>query len=304
MAPVQSRHWVFTLNNWTIDDDDRLKALGAQVTYLVYGYETSETGTPHLQGYVVFPTVKRAQGAKSSISPRAHVEPKRGSPAQASEYCKKEGVFAEFGILPTGARGTTRFDEFKHWLVSRRDSGEALPTDREIANNFPELWLRNGQRLHDLAGHLYPPPSLLDEAEPELNPWQRTLHLALRTEDPGDRAVLFYVDEEGGKGKTWFQRFMVSRYPEEVQILSGGKRDDVAHALQVDKTIFLFNIPRGGMEFLNYTILEQLKDRMVFSPKYDSKTKIFKHRVHVVVFCNEEPDMTRMTDDRYVIINL
>ena len=123
-------------------------------------------------------------------------------------------------------------------------------------------------------------------------------------EDPGDRAILFYVDSEGGKGKTWFQRYMLTKFPDDVQILSIGKRDDVAHALDPRKRIFLFNVPRGGMEFFNYTTVEQLKDRMVFSPKYDSRTKIWKTKVHVVVFCNEEPDLIKMTNDRYVIVNL
>jgi hypothetical protein len=157
--------------------------------------------------------------------------------------------------------------------------------------------------LRNLAEHLYPEPLLvLDDAE--LNDWQRVLHDALRTNDPGDRAILFYVDEEGGKGKTWFQRYMVSKYPNDTQVLSIGKRDDVAHALDQTKKIFLFNVPRGGMEFFQYTTVEQLKDRMVFSPKYDSKTKIWREKVHVVVFCNEEPDMAKMTADRYIIMNI
>ena len=97
---------------------------------------------------------------------------------------------------------------------------------------------------------------------------------------------------------------MVSKYPNDTQVLSIGKRDDVAHALDQTKKIFLFNVPRGGMEFFQYTTVEQLKDRMVFSPKYDSKTKIWREKVHVVVFCNEEPDMAKMTADRYIIMNI
>ena len=55
------------------------------------------------------------------------------------------------------------------------------------------------------------------------------------------------------------------------------------------------------MEFLRYEILEMLKDRMVFSPKYASRMK-FLHRVpHVVVFSNEYPAMDKMSDDRYDI---
>ena len=58
------------------------------------------------------------------------------------------------------------------------------------------------------------------------------------------------------------------------------------------------------MEFLQYTILEQLKDRMVYSPKYNSMMKYMQFVPHVVVFCNEQPNMTAMSEDRYEIINM
>jgi hypothetical protein len=87
-------------------------------------------------------------------------------------------------------------------------------------------------------------------------------------------------------------------------LLAPGKRDDLAHAIDVSKSVFLFNVPRGSMEFLQYGVLEQLKDRVIFSPKYESTTKVILQKTHVVVFCNEEPDLTKMSADRYVIRNL
>ena len=58
------------------------------------------------------------------------------------------------------------------------------------------------------------------------------------------------------------------------------------------------------MEYFNYTVVEQLKDRVVFSPKYDSGTKVLTHNPHIVVFCNEMPDLTKMTFDRFAITNM
>ena len=119
--------------------------------------------------------------------------------------------------------------------------------------------------------------------------------------DPDDRSIIFYVDTEGNKGKTWFQRYYMSKHPDKVQVLSGGKRDDIAHSVEKTKSTFFFNIPRGGMEYLPYTILEQMKDQMVYSPKYSSQMKYLSKCPHVVVFCNEQPMMDRMSEDRYVI---
>ena len=139
--------------------------------------------------------------------------------------------------------------------------------------------------------------------ENPLNEWQEFLKNRLLCE-ADDRSVEFYVDAEGGKGKSFFCRWMLSKYPEYVQVLSGGKRDDLAHAIDTSKRIFLFNLPRGGIEFIQYTILEQLKDRVIFSPKYCSSTKILNYFCHVVVFCNEQPDMDKMSADRYKINNI
>jgi len=55
---------------------------------------------------------------------------------------------------------------------------------------------------------------------------------------------------------------------------------------------------------LQYGVLEQLKNRMVFSPKYNSCHKIIRRISHVIVFINEEPDMNALTGDRYKIICL
>jgi hypothetical protein len=58
------------------------------------------------------------------------------------------------------------------------------------------------------------------------------------------------------------------------------------------------------MEFLQYRFLESLKDRFVFSTKYESKLKIIPDIPHIVVFANEIPDTTKMTSDRFNIKRL
>lgn len=297
---AQTRHWIFTLNNWSVAEDAHLRAL--DVTYIVFGYETGENGTPHLQGYVVFATKKRLNEAKAQLGERVHLEPKRGTPVQAADYCKKDGIFFENGEQPQGRKGTTALDTFIKWVTDRIEDGDPIPSQREIAQLFPVLWLRHERRLGQLIHHMY--PQVRFEEEVVLHPWQDELRKALIVPPPCNRGIIFYVDEEGGAGKTHMQRYMLTNHSDISQVVSVGKRDDIAHALDETKTVFMFNVARGGMQFLQYTILEQLKDRMVFSPKYDSRTKLFPQDVHVVIFCNEHPDMSKMTADRYVIVEL
>jgi len=48
---------------------------------------------------------------------------------------------------------------------------------------------------------------------------------------------------------------------------------DMAYAFNASKTVFLFHVSRTGMDFLQYRFLEDLKDRLVFSTKYQSTMK-------------------------------
>ena len=298
---MQTRHWCFTVNNWTADNERLLEALGPSVTYLVYGYETAPTtGTTHLQGYVVFHRVKRMREAKSFLPEGTHLEAKRGTPEQAAEYCKKSGLFKEYGSLPSAPGRPKVFDEYKEWCMQTAESKGRIPTDREIASTFPSMFLRYGWKMRELAQHVCPRP-LIEGGF--LRPWQRTLADTLLLPCDDDRTILFYVDEVGGMGKSFFQRWMLSKHPDQVQILSAGKRDDVAHAIDPLKRIFLFNIPRHGMEYFPYQVVEMIKDRVIFSPKYNSCTKVISEIPHVVIFCNEMPDIGRMTEDRFAIID-
>lgn len=306
MAPVQSQYWCFTINNYSEEDIQACHDVSetTNCTYLIFGKETGETGTPHLQGFVIFDGRKRIRTVRTALGGRAHCEVARGTPYQAAEYCKKDGDYHEFGEPPINRvqrRGSAGlFADFVTWVNEFYAEHGRAPNDRDRACAFPALFVRYNRALSELTTHLLPPPEM---QEGELRDWQITLNTRLH-EPPDDRTIDFYVDEDGGKGKSFFQRWFLSNNHLKTQLLSIGKRDDLAHAIDVSKSVFLFNIPRGGMEHLQYTILEQLKDKVIFSPKYNSTTKLIGHMTHVVVFCNEWPDENKMSNDRFNIIKL
>lgn len=296
---VQTKHYVFTLNNYIDDDLNRLRAIAQTAEYLVFGKEVGANGTPHLQGYICFAQVKTFLQARNLIGIRAHIERKRGTVDEAADYCKKDGDFEEFGALPIIAGNGGKFNKFVTWVKQFYDENGRPATEKEIALEYPSLFVMYGHKLHQLAKYATPDPVL--QQATEWRRWQLDLKQELLPDCTDDRGVVFYVDEEGGAGKSWFQRVMVSEFPDRVQLLSSGKRDDIAFAVDEHKDIFMFNIARGQMEYLNYSVLEMLKDRMVFSSKYNSKMKILHKVPHVIVFCNEHPNMEKMTDDRYII---
>lgn len=292
--PNGAKRWCFTLNNPTDDEEQALGDFSEEddLQYLVYGRETGEGGTPHLQGYFIYKQRKTLAWIKSKLGSRVHLEVSRGTPSQASDYCKKEGDYEEFGELPASSAGKrTDWERYRDWLKEQ----DGRPTEKQIAEAFPSIWGRYRSNSIALAQMYHPVRDMVPDTP---FGWQRSLGDILG-EPADDRKVLFVVDPEGGEGKSWFCRWLYMKLPDEVQILGMGKRDDMAHMVDTHKRIFLINVPRKQMERLQYTILEQLKDRLVSSPKYDSQVKEMMHQPHVVIFSNEVPDMKALTSDRY-----
>jgi len=100
---MSAKNWVFTLNNYTADEVEKLAEMyqHGRFQYIVFGYEIGEEGTPHLQGYVQLKKKARMNQVKALISNRAHLEIQRGSVVQAVNYCKKDGDFEEHGTFNT-----------------------------------------------------------------------------------------------------------------------------------------------------------------------------------------------------------
>lgn len=72
-----------------------MERLARKCKYLVYGEETTSTGTPHLQGTVVFHRRRDAKRVRLLLGGKTHVEKTRHNLA-SFRYCKKGGRFTEY----------------------------------------------------------------------------------------------------------------------------------------------------------------------------------------------------------------
>ncbi|AXH77369.1 MAG: putative viral replication protein [Circoviridae sp.] len=96
----QVRNICFTVNNPSLPLAgfvDSLTSSGLP-TYFVIGEEVGACGTPHFQGYIEF---KQSVGWKRAhkLLLNGHMETRKGNPQQASEYCKKDNKFIEWGKI-------------------------------------------------------------------------------------------------------------------------------------------------------------------------------------------------------------
>lgn len=140
----RSRNWVFTLNNYT--GEDELAMQGYTCSYLVYGREVAPTtGTRHLQGYIEFAQAKRI-GTITKAFKGIHLEKRRGTAQQAATYCKKGGDFFERGeISQQGKR--TDLEEVAQMVADRK-------TTEEIAEAYPETFIKYHRGIQELKGTL------------------------------------------------------------------------------------------------------------------------------------------------------
>jgi len=103
----KSKYWCFTLNNYTDDELEMLRNLvgGHLTTYAVFGKEVGESGTPHLQGYFEFKSRWDLIRLRRWALDRAHYEPRRGTAEEASNYCKKDGDWEQYGTISISNQG-------------------------------------------------------------------------------------------------------------------------------------------------------------------------------------------------------
>lgn len=107
--------YCFTLNNYTNEEQEQLRLLALSCRYLIFGRETGENNTPHLQGFIHFGKPHSFTQAKEALGNRCHIERTKGTAYQAAEYCKKEQDFEEFGEKPAKAK-TSMYKE-AHQLI-------------------------------------------------------------------------------------------------------------------------------------------------------------------------------------------
>jgi len=143
MPSLQSTRFCFTWNN----PDDGVKPslelfYETHCNYLVYGNEVGESGTPHLQGFLTLKKKKSITGLKKLLGSKPHLEVSKGTSLQASDYCKKDGDYVEFGTPPTPGKRS----DLESAIQDIKDGA----TMQDVALNHSSVFVKFGRGLRDL----------------------------------------------------------------------------------------------------------------------------------------------------------
>lgn len=141
----QSKYWCFTLNNYSTDEEEAIKCINC--SYVIYGKEIGESGTPHLQGYIELSTRRRFGAVKRLFPIRTHLEVRRGTAQQAREYCLKDDVSAyECGTISRGQGARNDLEGLHEDLKN----GKSL---KDIRDDHFANYLKYSKSIHQYVLH-------------------------------------------------------------------------------------------------------------------------------------------------------
>lgn len=136
--------------------------------------------------------------------------------------------------------------------------------------------------------------------------WQKEI-LEHISKPPDDRTIYWYHGP-GKMGKTSFAKYLTVHH--KATPLNGKGADmrmgvcDYLEKFGSTPKLIVVPIPRSySCEYLSYEGLETVKDMYFYSSKYKGGV-VCGNPCHLVVLANEPPDVTRMSRDRWVVVDI
>nr|QKV51177.1 putative replication associated protein [Crucivirus sp.] len=305
---TKSRKWAFTWFNYTDENVSYLSNIPKEsnVDYLIFGFEICpNTKRKHLQGYVEFagsyniscvrnklwPDKLKGKHTKDDIDPSPAYKVREANIA----YCSKEGkpTIVDHRIVETN-------DDPDHEILEVLQKN---PNFYDFMLQYPGTAIGSHAGINNMINQIKTKNTENELAEQysDFRPyvWQANLLNEL-LQKPHDRKIIWIWEQIGNVGKTHMAMYLTAIH--KAAYLQNGKSADIAHAYNGQK-IVVFDFTRTVEEVINYGTIEAIKNGIIFSPKYNSQTKVFA-KPHVVIFANFPPKQSAMSLDRWDIREL
>nr|ACC78694.1 replication protein [Gossypium darwinii symptomless alphasatellite]ACC78700.1 replication protein [Gossypium darwinii symptomless alphasatellite] len=292
MPSAQSVFWCFTIFFTSASPPDLVPLFeNTSVSYACWQEEESPTTRRrHLQGYLQLKTKKSLSAVKSLFGDlNPHLEKQRARRTdEARDYCMKEetrvsGPF-EFGdYCPSGSH-------------KRRQRESVIRSPVRMAEENPSVFRRVKAKIAEEEFQ----KTAHEIQISNLKSWQLRLKTLLERA-PDDRTIFWVYGPDGGEGKSTFARDL---YRSGTWFYTrGGSADNVSYQYigQLGNNI-VFDIPRDKKDYLQYSLIEMFKDRLIVSNKYEPLMAPLINCIHVVVMSNFLPDFEKISVDRVYVI--
>ncbi len=191
-------------------------------------------------------------------------------------------------------RPVSVFKSFKaHWEKTKNIKASIKYTQKDDTR-CGKQYLKNIKKIRKLNVLTYE----------QLYKWQRDI-VDITNEEPDDRTIHWYWETVGNVGKSALVKYLVVNCG---AMLISGKSADIKYQIASVKNgeypdIILYDIPRTAEGYINYTAMEEIKNGVFASSKYESKMVIMPSP-HIICFSNFEPDLDTMSADRWKVTRL
>lgn len=267
-----SCYWRFTLNNWNIKEvDELIKKVVHDNRFYCMGSEIGEEGTPHIQGYI-----------------------------EGRHKDDKFRPLPSYNVMRDGKQCCS----FHKNTNKRRRTGKQIRLD-----NIGYCSKDKGLSHFKFWTNFKIPREIKILEEKKLYDWQHDIINNIVMKEPDDRSIYWFHDDGVcNTGKTTFCKYLIMKHG---AIVLGGKSADMKNGIidyknKHDETpeLILVNLPKTfDTSYLSYTGLEEVKDMMFYSGKYEGGM-ICGNCPHLIVFSNQEPDKYKCDPNRWITRNL
>jgi hypothetical protein len=120
---------------------------------------------------------------------------------------------------------------------------------------------------------------------------------------PDKRTIHWFWEPKGNVGKSTLCKYLVLNHN---ALMLTGKSNDMYNMLAKypeKRKVIICDIPRSSLGYINYAAIEQIKNGLVFSGKYEGAQLVF-NCPHVIVFANELPRQEEMSKDRWNVVRI
>lgn len=130
--------------------------------------------------------------------------------------------------------------------------------------------------------------------------------LRILESEPDDRTIHWVFDHRGCSGKTSLAKHLCLTRKDVIYV--GGKSSDMKFGVTkwLEKNelwAVLIDLARSQEQYVSYQGIEEVKNGIFFNTKYESSMVVFDIP-HVIVFANFEPEIPKLSTDRWHVITV